>query len=1431
VPEGQTCPPDGTSGGPVSYATGQMVHAETDLSSNAFGIPWGHTRTYANVLEGTGGHGSALNGSRWYVRQLKALAFEFAGGASEPTRVVVADGANSSEYFILSGGVYVNEFTGWNMLAWDEEAEEFTLTQARSGQQWVFYDHAAAAELRGQLKRVIDPAGRRVSCDYDPDGNLEKFEQVEDGQASGFYYTWTAISSIASVTLKLDDRDVRRVRFAYYDIGETGGSLDDLKSATIEQYDKGTESWRIVERKHYRYYMEEDTHGFASGLKLVIGAGAYQLMLDAGLNPETATEAELINYADFYYEYDADKRVTLERLEGGRRQYAFAYATNPDHDEESDVNTWKTKTVETLPDGSQNRVYSNGGNVMLVKILQKAGSSDQWVDYWTYTAESRPLLHAHPSAVESVTEPAGGSTTLTVNLRSAAGKIELTEYYATSNPTTGAVAGYVCTRSVKEGSGGTPQLLEKLKYDTQTVGGQSLHAIQERLVYPVAGMDDEDVPTTTYARTYYNDGSAESFQVKELITTQPVVPTTENGNGVAGVTKQVYDRFGRMTWEMNQRGVITFMSHVEATGALLQRIEDVNTTLMSGVPTGWVAYGEHLITDYVSDGLGRTVQERGPWHEVQLREGDTTATAIRRVEFTTYDDEAHEVRSASGYLTGDNPTPTFTVVGAVRVTRSDANGRVVDEIQAVRCCPTGPLTPGEALPQTQWSRWTHRIYDPWGRLYAQRVYHAIPNSGPHSPLCGSDAVGEEITNYLETIYGYDAMGRQNRVIDPAYTIQRTVYDVRDQVVSQWVGTDDTGATDSDPTGGGATGNNMVAVALLEYDHGTAGGDGNLTEETLPVDATSGNDRITTYAYDFRDRRDTTTQTDGTTVWITKATYDNLDRVTASVRYHTSVSNANRIAQSRTFFDALGRVFKTETDGIDPATGDVTGTLTGQNWYDLVGNVIKQSQPGNTAFTKTVYDELNRPTVAYLCCRPGVPGVPSGDDNSVVADTVIEQANTLYDRGGNVIMQTRKQRFDDATGTGVLGGPNAPVGVPKSRDTYGMTWPDALGRPRVSADYGTNGGSVPTRREVAPQRSDTILVTTNRYKDSGDANAVVDPMGIETRWENDQAGRRIRLIEGIAAGAGMPSSPSGSCNNPPNPPHPTPRITEFVWHPSGQLGKLILVNAETGNQVTRWLFGTTLADSAIASNGLVRTKIYPESDDRPAPAADGPDGVYSRLEYRYNRQGQQTAFKDADGTTHEYSYNKLGGITEDRVTVLAAGLNGDVRRIGYSYNNRNLTAKVTSYSAATGGAVVNETAFEYDAFRNLVKDWQSHSGVVTGGTPKVVYAFTSGAGNQMRKVSVTYPNGRVLEYLYGTTNSMDDHLNRVSAEKVTGESQNLVEYRYVGQNWQVRLAYPEPDIMCNYRKQAGQPDGDAGDPYNGYDRFGRTVDINWTSPIT
>jgi len=43
-----------------------------------------------------------------------------------------------------------------------------------------------------------------------------------------------------------------------------------------------------------------------------------------------------------------------------------------------------------------------------------------------------------------------------------------------------------------------------------------------------------------------------------------------------------------------------------------------------------------------------------------------------------------------------------------------------------------------------------------------------------------------------------------------------------------------------------------------------------------------------------------------------------------------------------------------------------------------------------------------------------------------------------------------------------------------------------------------------------------------------------------------------------------------------------------------------------------------------------------------------------------------------------------------------------------------------------------------------------------------------------------------------------------------------------------LLGPEPGVQLSYIKSSGQPLGDAGDPYKGYDRFGRTVDMRWVT---
>ena len=72
----------------------------------------------------------------------------------------------------------------------------------------------------------------------------------------------------------------------------------------------------------------------------------------------------------------------------------------------------------------------------------------------------------------------------------------------------------------------------------------------------------------------------------------------------------------------------------------------------------------------------------------------------------------------------------------------------------------------------------------------------------------------------------------------------------------WVKRPASGATDTDPTGGGATGNNMVVVTKNQYDNGVAGRDGNLTSTWAWVDGSTS--RQTDIVYDFRNRQTSVT---------------------------------------------------------------------------------------------------------------------------------------------------------------------------------------------------------------------------------------------------------------------------------------------------------------------------------------------------------------------------------------------------------------------------------------------------------------------------------------------------------------------------------------------------------------------------------------------
>jgi hypothetical protein len=333
------------------------------------------------------------------------------------------------------------------------------------------------------------------------------------------------------------------------------------------------------------------------------------------------------------------------------------------------------------------------------------------------------------------------------------------------------------------------------------------------------------------------------------------------------------------------------------------------------------------------------------------------------------------------------------------------------------------------------------------------------------------------------------MKRRNRTVTPGGTITDLVYDARGHIIGAYIGTNDDGATETDPTGGGVDPeNNMVIVTGNEFDGGAAGGDGNLTQVTQYVDSTT--TRVTSMTYDFRDRKITT---DGEVDYFQMLYYDNLDRVVETQRYDTT-SSGNLILQSATNFDDRNRIYQTINYGVDPTTGDIGNALTDNTWFDESRNTIMSLPAGSSLYTKTTFDSLGRATVQYRGYNLGT--MSYADAFSVVNDVVMEQVETTYDEANNVIQTTLRQRYHNApnTQTGELHDPGT---TPKARVTYQTMYPDSVNRPVAAVNYGTNGGSALSRPDTISAASDTVLVSQTLFDLAGNVMETIDSAGMVT----------------------------------------------------------------------------------------------------------------------------------------------------------------------------------------------------------------------------------------------------------------------------------------------------------------------------------------------
>lgn len=1002
---------DGTSFAPVRYSSGEINLSVSDLSSSGFGMPWGHTRSYGNRLGITS---NGENGNHWFVEQIPTMVFE-------GSTVGVVGTVPEALWFNPSGGGYTPQFAIKNTLQFDESSSQYILMCA-NGQQTVFNED-------GTFGGVIDAAGNTTTASYNSEQQLESMVFASGGETAGYYYTYYTsgdyTGQLQSVRYNVNGTDVRRCTYEYYGSSDSGGSQNDLQTANVEQYDATTDEWVGISTTYHNYYKAGDINGFAHGLKYVVNPEAYERMVADGISPETATDVQLAEYADYYFEYDSMARVIFEATDGGAYEYGFSYEASGNAD---DLNSWALKTTETLPDGSSKIVYTNYAGQVILSVLMSG--SDMWYSYFQFDDNGVGILRAESSAVESYDESDPGLVTL----NEGSGLIHLYEYfYDPADP--GYAPGYFKQESIQEGSGGSEIALNATQYAAQTVGGNTVYQTAIQTLYQSADSGGSEAAETDYSYEYYTG----SFQVQQMTATQSVVETDKNGSGTANSTINVYDTFGRVTWSMDARGFINHAVYDTATGAMIQQIVDVDTSIVSGAPSGWTTPaggGLNLVTDYGFDDQGRITQVLGPSHEVDL---GGTATTVRRAQWTVYQDAIDQTWAGQGYATGTDPDYTYTLINPVNITQVDQENRVTDQIQAIRDDTSGALSATDSFPQTSWSRWTHTDYDDQSHLVDQQVYFLIPSSG-------NGTLG---ANYNQTDYGYDVMGRQNRVEAPGGTITRTVYNPCNWLLETWVGTDDTGATNSDPSGGGAAGNNMVEVVGNQYDGGTAGGDGNLTQVMQYQDAST--TRVTSYGYDFRNRK---VYTDGEIDFYETYSYDNLNRLLQTDRQDTT-SSGNLITRNATNYDPLGRAYQTIIYGVDPSTGTVGNALVSNLWYDPSGNMLKQLNAGSSAFQKMVYDGAGRMTLQYTSFNLSETAYPYPMD--VSGDTVMQQLEQAYDAASNLISKITRVRFGNATGTGGLGGPRGPQ--PQARVYYQAIYYDPLGRQIAIANYGTGGSTI------------------------------------------------------------------------------------------------------------------------------------------------------------------------------------------------------------------------------------------------------------------------------------------------------------------------------------------------------------------------------------
>ena len=1317
---GSGSPTPSSGGDPILDSTGATQIVNTDLTAGGFSGAWSVTRNWTPdaslVPDNTFGN-AWMNQSQTYLQ-------EFVGESDANPDIMLIHStywqttfnysSTSNTYSALgaSTDTLVHDTANGTYIWTDESGADGNPI----GSQRIYYDFSPAVPtyLQGKLKEYLDPFGNAINLTYNAGGFLTTVTQTDAaGDTETFAYSYNIDGQISLIQQSIQRAGdsaptvFRQAVYSYYQGSYTGsdayGNFGDLKTVTIEDG-----NGNVLSEDYYRYYTPADLNagaqGYVGALMYSFSADSFTKLAAAFTDPFTATDAQIAPYADEAYTWNNQRQVVGEVVGSmgasanlGQGTYAFSYTFNPALQSMTysnlNYNTWVTQATEILPDGNENLVYVNiDGNAILdinntsTDPGNPANVGKNWITGYQYDSNGRLIDTISPTAINLNASILNGATTvpqleaalsqyadagLSEGLIQAnTGLILSSAYYSSTTATgtaAGGVTGYLEADYVQQGSSGTPIEQDSYTYIAHTnYSGTTIYPEASYTQYQSSANNGSTPETTTYSYSWQNNvGNLSTNQIADLTTTNPVVSTGQNGSGTATSTQTVFNQFGQAVWTMDEKGYITYTAYDNATGAVIQSVEDVNTanladlenytgaypggTLAFGsngynqlgvpeLPTGWITPaggGLNLVTSYKVDNLGRPTEITSPNGNITL---------------FVYDDVDHAVFTLTGVILNTS-NDALTTTAPITMTRSRIpytysagsqgyTGTYTETMTFSANTPisyttwTGayggstagilPAFPGfnangtfnligngtSSAPQFTIQSLTRVLYNNSGRTAGQMVesdaYAAIDNATYLATAVNSSYSGAKITNQLsgQTPNGnYYATYYGYDADGRQYQIIDANGTINDTVYDSLgrVASDWVGTNDATNNGQPFTGSN-------------AGTGNNMTEiESYVYDNGSVGDSNVTEVIQYPDGNTTGTQR------VSVLNYDFRDRLVATETGLTLDSSGNPVTSSS---DAYPQITVYTLDNL----GDATATLTFNGAATTIANAIvaaASAAPGAVlaglvGYSTSEYDSQNRDYEDQ---------VYSVDPTTGTISTTALTSYTFYGPRGNVI--------ETVAPTGLVT-KNVYNGVNELVDTF-------------TTDGGAvnNGGLPILTYAAAGSVANDVVVNQTAYGYDGDGNLIetVHAQRFNTDPITGTGAEGALFTDTVNSDGSLNVTPASNSNS--------------------SLGARIYYSATYYDAADREIATVNAGTNPVGTNGAATPWARPVT-----PGAPGSPVTSLITTYQYNSAGYLFETTDPRGIVAANFYNSLGE-TVETIAAYDPSVNG-----GNPTNDQNQTTLYT-----------------------------------------------------------------------------------------------------------------------------------------------------------